>query len=460
MHYKFYYTPVLISLLLLSACSKWLNLKADKKAIIPATLQEFQALLDNHTFMNEGLPFLGELSTDDYYVRDVTMQSASVSAYIKNLYTWEKNLYNGEKNIAALNNNWNVPCRMVFYANVVLDGLKKISINTDNRQQIEQLQGSALFYRSFALYQLLVHFAPAYTSDAAAAQALGVPLRLDAGIDEPSVRAPLSTCYRQVMDDLLTAAPLLPATVTVPTRPSKAAAFALLGRMHMKKSEYAQALQMADSALYYNNALMNYNTDINSTTTYSFKRFNKEVIYHALMQSTSFTQYSQRLMDTLLYNSYSTGDLRKQAYYRKQTIGLQFIGSNDGTDQYFFGFATNELYLIKAEAAARTGNHTLALQTLNQLLVNRWQQGSFVPYTTANTMDALTLVIRERRKELVHRGLRWPDLKRLNKETGFKTTLKRRIDGKDYILEPGSAKYIFPLPDIVAELSGMMQNER
>ncbi len=98
------------------------------------------------------------------------------------------------------------------------------------------------------------------------------------------------------------------------------------------------------------------------------------------------------------------------------------------------------------------------MNDLNTLLQNRWRTGTFVPFTASNADDALMQILTERRKELVLRGIRWQDLRRLNKEDRFKITITRTIAGNTYSIEPNSYKYTFPIPDDVIQLSGMKQN--
>ncbi|WP_410528150.1 hypothetical protein [Sphingobacterium sp. IITKGP-BTPF85] len=61
---------------------------------------------------------------------------------------------------------------------------------------------------------------------------------------------------------------------------------------------------------------------------------------------------------------------------------------------------------------------------------------------------------------MVFRGRRWSDLRRLNLDDRFKKTLKRSIDGQNYILEPNSLKYAHLIPDLVISESGIIQNKR
>ena len=66
-------------------------------------------------------------------------------------------------------------------------------------------------------------------------------------------------------------------------------------------------------------------------------------------------------------------------------------------------------------------------------------------------------MLTERRKELLFRGVRWVDVKRLNKE-GYGISLQRTIDGQTYRLGPNSLRFALPIPEDVIAMSGMPQN--
>src|SRR5690606_12084108 len=117
-----------------------------------------------------------------------------------------------------------------------------------------------------------------------------------------------------------------------------------------------------------------------------------------------------------------------------------------------------EIYLIKAECEARVGNIATALKTINELLKNRYD-GTFTPFSSDDNEAVLRFVLNERRKELIWRGLRWSDLRRLNKDIRFAKTISRDVDGTTYTLEPGSPKYVLPIPNSVILNNDMQQNE-
>jgi hypothetical protein len=163
-------------------------------------------------------------------------------------------------------------------------------------------------------------------------------------------------------------------------------------------------------------------------------------------------------IDTSLYASYDDNDLRKSAYFFPNFENYSFKGSYAGSDGvYFTGLATDEIYLIRSECLARNQQKDAALNDLNALLSKRWSAGNFTPITVATAQEALTIILAERRKELVMRGLRWIDIKRLNKE-GANIILKRIIATQQFSLQPNEERYALPIPDDIIKQTGIQQN--
>ncbi len=156
-------------------------------------------------------------------------------------------------------------------------------------------------------------------------------------------------------------------------------------------------------------------------------------------------------------------DLRKKAFFiQNADNSYSFKGSYQKRTTYsiFNGITTAEMYLVRAEGLARQGAITGAIRSLDSLLIQRMQTGSFVPTTVTSATEALDKILIERRKELCFRGLRWTDLKRLNTTPEHQTVLTRIINGKTYQLMPGSPDYVALIPEKVIQLSGIPQNER
>ncbi|QEC73604.1 RagB/SusD family nutrient uptake outer membrane protein [Arachidicoccus ginsenosidivorans] len=113
---------------------------------------------------------------------------------------------------------------------------------------------------------------------------------------------------------------------------------------------------------------------------------------------------------------------------------------------------------MRAECLSRAGKVKEAMNDLNTLLLKRWVSGTYKVYNASTTEEALKIILAERRKELLYRGLRWMDLKRFNLE-GRNITLTRKVDGKIYELKPNDPFYALPIPSYVVENFGYKQND-
>jgi hypothetical protein len=192
--------------------------------------------------------------------------------------------------------------------------------------------------------------------------------------------------------------------------------------------------------------LMDYK-EIDGTRTYPFEVFNPEVLWQSRIGGYAF-MYSHNSFQASpeLFALYQEGDLRGSLYFIDRNNGfVNFRGSYDGTISLFGGIAADEVYLTYAECLARSGKVDESADVLNKLLSNRHLEG-FQPLVFWDELEALEKILEERRKELVFRGLRWIDLRRLNRDERFKTTLRRSYGGNVYELAPDSEKYVLPIP--------------
>jgi hypothetical protein len=227
---------------------------------------------------------------------------------------------------------------------------------------------------------------------------------------------------------------------------------------------YPQAETYATQSLASENRLLDFN-NLNPAMDYpipaALSNNNPEVLYYAV-QNYSYTFSGSTLtgVEPALYNSYANNDLRPGIYFKPTNGIFNFKGSYTGTYEVFGGIATDEVYLILAESQARNGKTTLAMQTLNLLLTKRFKTGQFQNLTASTPEEALSIILKERRKELVFRNIRWSDLRRLNLDPRFQKTITHTVNNTNYTLTPNSNKYTFPIPNDVIANSGITQNER
>lgn len=445
-------------LFVIGGCGKnFLEDKPSSDIIVPTTLKDFIAILDNESVINV-TNGLSQVSSDEYYITSAT-DYQGLPTIERNASIWAKDIFEGQTRIR----DWNQLFQVVYYANSILAELEKVPLASTS--QGKNIEGWARFCRAYAFYDLAITFALAYDSSTASAKK-GIPIRTTPNIDEWIPRSNIKQTYEHIIEDLRLATQLLVnlGPSYEKNRPSKAAAFAALARVYLSMNNYSKAENAADSSLIYYNKLIDYNTiDSNSNTPFTgvhdeiLFSSNQVVAYSSLTATSTSSVYS---IDTNLLNSYHSNDLRRSIYFRNNN-GKYIMKRRYGIAGLypFTGLATDEVYLIKAECAARRGEIDTALSYLNKLLSNRYKTGTFVPVTASSSTDAIRIILQERRKELVMRGVRWADIKRLN-VLGENIVLTRIIGSDVYQLPPNSPRYALPIPDDEIAMSGIEQNER
>ncbi len=444
--------------LTLASCKDYLAVTPDKSLTVPTTIADLQALLENSYMFSSG-PSGTILGADNYYLEYTTWQSWNLVP--RNSYIWAQDVYEGTASSLL---DWGALYEIIYTCNVVLDGLKSIPVAPINRLSYNSTKGMALFYRAFAFFGLAQEYALPY-SEATAATDTGIPLRLTPDLEKKIHRVSVKSTYQQIISDLRNCIRLLPNTVQINhmNRPSKPAAYALLARIFLSMRDYKNAGLYADSSLQLHDNLLDYNT-VNLADRFPFPKDNPELLLQCYINthtSVIKTYKTTKLADTVLYRSYKNHDLRKALFFAKNDYNRPYYhASYTGNTALFNGLATDEMYLIRAECEVRSGKVDLALKDLNTLLKTRWKSGMFAFYTEHDVDKLLNIILLERRKELVFRGLRWSDLRRLNQEPEHSRILKRSLDGTIYTLPPRDPRYVYPIPEDEIKLSGIAQNRR
>lgn len=414
--------------MLSSACQKeFLEKRPSKSLLVPTSLSEIQALLDNIPIMNNA-PALNMLAADEFAITDIGLDRAT--ANVRTAYLWLVDNYQGTSI-----SDWNQQYEQVFYSNVAIDALEKLkSKNT------YPVKGAALFYRAMAMFNLSQLFAKSYSPTNL--NAFGLPYPTSADVNLRPKRGTLAQLYQNMLVDLNLAAQLLPIKPTTKNRPAQQSCYALLARIYLIMMDYHNAQKYAEKALELSSVLLDFN--VAKTGFYPFgeplPNGIDEVIFYQRKYAYTIFNFGVTSIDPTLDSLFNANDLRRDVLF--------FSGG--GNIVYFSGYeglTTSECYLIKAECLARANQITEATALLNQLLINRYKTGTFKPLDITSKNEALRQIINERRKDLFGRGTRWSDLRRLNQDPYFAITLSRISKAKTYILHPNSEKYVLKIPD-------------
>lgn len=450
---------ITICAVLSTSCKKdYLDVKPNSDIVNPQTLADYRLLLDNMTVFNTS-PGLLHTAGDEYYITSYQNWLSS-SEIDRNASIWNDVIFSDTRT----STDWNVPYQQIYLANVIVEGLRNLQQAGVSGSEVDNLIGEALFNRSFALYNLSQVFCMPYDHQTASTK-LGLPLRTSPGIEQIVPRSNLQETFNQITNDLELAVNLLYPNVPpiIKSRSSRPAATALLSRIYLTMADYEKAEYYANETLKFQNVLIDYKTVSNPNTNITpFERSNIEVLYSSGQYPNVFNisvVSSRGAVDTNLYKLYEPNDLRKKIFFQSSNnmffIKRGYLGPSSSS---FSGLATDEVYLNKAECLARRNQNDSALVYLNALLSKRYDT-TFTLLTFNNSQDLFARILLERRKELLWRGIRWVDIRRLNVE-GYDIILKRGLNGQEFTLSPNSNKYAYPIPPDEISLSGLDQNPR
>jgi hypothetical protein len=438
-----------------AGCKKengFLDTKPNQALAVPTSVSDLQLLINNEAIFNRFYPALGEASTDDINL-DASIWLSDL-ATDKNAYIWAKEVYAAGANVQ----DWSFPYQMVYYANTVLTTLPNIAIGANEQSAANTVKGSAYFFRAVAFFNLLQVFSMPYDT-VTSAQDLGIPLRLTTDLNAKVPRSTVNQCYSQIIADLNAAEPLLQDQPTSITKPSKAAVYGLLSRIYLSMDNYTQSLNYASKFLTLHSQLQDFNK-LSLTAFPVYPNYSPEEVFHAGLLGYKSIGFNVAV-DSNLYKLYNDpNDLRLAIYFRKLSGRIEFRSQFDRKSNTSSTISTDEIYLTKAECEARLNNTSTALADLNSLLLTRWKTGTYKPLTANSAIEALQLILTERRKELVLTSLRWLDLRRLNKDPRFAITLYRNLSGVTYSLPPNDPRYALPIPNNEIQVNPIPQNNR
>jgi len=446
----------LLSIILFTGCQKFLTEKSDRRLSTPVTIEDFQAMLNNYNDISNDFIVAGQVSSDEYYITDADFNALAYESD-KRLYTWQPDYVTRPQSSGG--DDWHKCYRAIFVCNSILQGA------TDNNlagAEADNIKGQALVFRAARYLDGVQVWSPTYNRETANTD-LGMVLRIDPDMNIASIRSTVQQTYDLIIKDLTDAVTLLQTKQLTTSLPTRAAAYGYLARTYLLMGEYENALQNAQNALENTSAqVINFN-NLDPNAAFPIPTINytsyEMILWTSILSSDHLKQSTAKITPEL-YSLYADDDLRKVIYFSQNADDTyQFKGTHHGYFWLTNSLTPAEMLLVIAECNVRLGNLANAADALNQLLMKRWRAGEFVPYTFTNKELALRIVLDERRKELVLRGLRWPDIKRLNRD-GFNITLTRKVNGKTYTLPPNDLRYAIAIPETVIELGGIQQNPR
>lgn len=463
------YKNILALLMICSliSCEDFLNEKP-KGQVVPTTTSDYEMLLNSYAVL-EVAGVYNCFLTDDVYFPDtdnvLNLSIQTTSSPILQFYELSSELYSvGEKD-----RDW-VDCYSSIYTfNIIISEV----LNSAEGTEIEKnkIYAEALVSRTFLYHQLITLYAKTYNKETADKTA-GVPLILVPDIDQINItRASIQEVYDRMEADLKEAIPLLPNNPTKNAyRGSKAAAETLLARIYLCQGRFNEALGMVESALTTKSELLNLNdyAVVNpivsaGRTNVPILEKNPEALYARL------TAFSNG-MSARAYVNLDLLELFDKDNDRRFKLFITKNFRDTDLNHYLWapamdpnvGLTTPEMYLIAAECHARSGDITAAMNRLEELRKNRYENYSAIPRDNLTKNDAIKLILDERRRELMMTScVRLADIKRLGLDPDFSQSVVRTINGVTTTTLPTSNRFVLQVPHIVMKFNpDMEQNSR
>lgn len=461
----------------MGSCSDFLEGKSQDQILVKTT-KDYGELLYGSGYPQSNALGIVEQMTDDADWRMLqsveNKQNYSVNEAFMTAYCWQPDLYEYGTKVPFTSTEYYLFYDKIKGCNAVLDGIDE-AIGT--QYEHDRVKAEALALRAYHYFQLVNLYGQPYNKDK---QAPGVPLKLTAAIQETGLaRNTVEEVYRQVEDDLLASIDLLkPYAVTEKDyRINLPAIYTLLSRVYLYMEEWQKVADHATEALKINGTLCDLTT---VESTFVANSYDSPEVYWNF--GGSLFEQNKQPSDELI-ESFEEGDVRHDlsnglylrsrlendpnapnVYPRPQVYLGSYstpkcqnvIGNESGDQQVLPGLSirASEAYLNRAEAYAKLGHNSEALDDLNR--VRRHRIKGYQELTEADVPDMLEAVRAERRREFCFEGFRWFDLRRY----GCPRIVHRfQVSGPVmyYILPQGDPMYTLPLPSTVIELNPLLE---
>ena len=437
----------LMLLLVFTSCKKFLEIDPPKTSLVNETIfkndaQATVAVTGMYAKMAAGSYSSGNSSISFY----AGLSSDELIGYGTYLPIYENQIYPEFTTYAAV---YSGPYQSIYACNSIIEGLSNASGVTPATKA--QLKGEALFLRAFAYFNLVNLFGE-------------VPIQLttDYRITSMTVKSSVAAVYVQILTDLKNAETLLSDSYPTNdrTRPNKSTAQALLARVYLYLSDWANAEK-------YSSLL------IGKTGTYNLVKLDAVFLANSLEaiwqlmpmpnrntnDGTLFIPSSLTVAPTVVslnnkfvLNAFEVGDKRKDTWVKSYTnnsgtfyypFKYRVISTVTTVTEYSMVLRLAEQYLIRAEARINLNNIGNGIADLNVIRQRPVAGVNSNPLptllATMSKANALIALEKERRVELFTEwGHRWFDLKRTGKASEVLKPIKSQWQDSDVL---------YPIPE-------------
>jgi hypothetical protein len=368
---------------------------------------------------------------DDLYGRyliltpDVMSDDVKQNSQANRSKDWAE--YNGNVNdIHAIPTDmWTELYELINRVNTVIN--TPVEVPSTSQALYNQLLGESYAMRALSHFNLVRVFAQHYGFTADNGHP-GVPIVTEFDVNAEPTRNTVAEVYNAVISDLNTAVDLLNDDRGTGFF-SRDAALALLARVYLYQSDWNNAMSFADQVINSGNfsltpteGYLDAWRDNGTPPDAIFEVINTEVDNigsDALGRMYIVEGYGDYLPSNDLYNLIDDADVRKQLFKEDPTAPGGIYG-NIRVDKYPSAQGDDnipvirlaEVYMIRAEARAMTGNEAGAIEDLMMIRRRAWPDA---PDVVAAGQALLDEIEKEKRIELMYEGHRLWELMRKKK---------------------------------------------
>lgn len=484
-------SSVILGTALLTSCSDFLK-EEDKDQVIPRTIEQYEAMLHQHGFLNVTWFYKSDLMTDDI-TENANATSAAKNPY-KSLYTWKQDIERdgtGQRT-EATNLMWSQLYNDVLVANYIIERAEDAE---GTQSQRDYLIGEAEFLRARSYLELANIYAPVYDSSTAAT-AMGVPLRLGTGVQNDYKRNTIGEVYTQIEKDLTDAMQHFDRSTESMSlwHPNRKAALLLLSRTYLYMGEWQKVIDTTTKLIEEcPQGLYNLRLQPNSPVV---TKSNPEILHtygscaqlivtdnEGVQQNDIPTLYKDNSsmiavygISQSLHDAYHPGDCRPYTYFFATSSGIDVPAKwhTQFTKLGAYSYRLSEAYLSRAEAYAALGETDKALTDVRKVIQTRVEDINKVLLPSPAQTDYATalrrFIVNERRLEFCGENHRWFDLRRttswypqtlthvFTQSASSNSSSTGTAQGTEtYQLEPASPNYTFELPESETMINGAIE---
>lgn len=434
----------------MSSCKKGFLEVDQKQQIVATKFSDYELLMNSkklYDYLEEGgwpaAVVLGdEVSAEgDFLSSNGTLQT-------QRLFHYENVVYNEGQDAYELKYFLN----NIYFCNKVINEV--MDATDGSEQQKKSLIAEAKATRAWLYLQIMNFYAKPYAAGSAATDP-GLPIIKTADISiRYFVRNTVQEVYDFMIADLNEAMPDLPNEKEFPTRMSKPAAEAILGRTYLFMARFKDAQDHFDAAFsamsqqIHPAKLYNYNVEFGENGSFlpygdygpNGPGNNPNDYTEAILSRTFYSGTYQPIgiagivLNKSAYDLYGKTDWRREFYSATYDDGGEPNPSGRVRKYAYtyikFGMQLPDLYLMRAECRARLNNLSGAMEDLMTLRNNRMpvKDAGVPPSVSTNQTALVHYVIDERIREFAAEGYRWFDMRRLHNDPLFNSPLPAHVE--------------------------------